>query len=589
MPRSPLQTAQHLAAAGRLTEAESACRQALRARPGDAQLLRLLGRITRDTGQTDESVRIFEQLRRARPNDIQLLGELGASLTQANQARQARPLLTQAVQRMPNAAEWHIWLGRCQLQLFDAAAAVVTMRRAIELAPDDADAALQASNALLLGSAPEQAEACARRALEIRPGWRPAMLALAAALHQETRLDEQMAVLREVLGVSPNDPAACSAMAACLRMLGRNAEAIALLEPLASHALTPTLAITLAPVYLAAARAKDARDLIERALRFEPIPAPERSSLCFALGDALRRLGRHDEAFDAYRRANEARPRSFDRARQASMHATLQAAFGEGLAGQPRATLDASRCVFIVGMPRSGTTLVEQIIGAHPRAHGAGEISTLQHALDAACAPYGGPGAEAFARLTAADLDRGAQLYLDAVDALAPGALRITDKMPHNFQVLGLIERMLPGSRVIACTRSPLDNCLSLYFTQLSLRHAYASDLADLGWAYAQHLRLMRHWREVCSIPILDVRYEEVVADLDAQARRIIEFVGLDWDDRCLRFYESDRPVTTASVDQVRKPIYTTSVARWKRYEHHLGPLIESLRAEGVEVPKGEE
>jgi len=145
---------------------------------------------------------------------------------------------------------------------------------------------------------------------------------------------------------------------------------------------------------------------------------------------------------------------------------------------------------------------------------------------------------------------------------------------------------MLPGARVIYCVRHPVDNCLSLYFTQLSGWHSYSNDPADLAWAYAEHQRLMAHWRSVCAMPILDVRYEEMVGDTEAMARRVIEFVGLEWDERCLRFYESDRPVTTASVEQVRRPIYKTSVARWKHYEKHLGPLIGELREHGVEIPK---
>ena len=134
--------------------------------------------------------------------------------------------------------------------------------------------------------------------------------------------------------------------------------------------------------------------------------------------------------------------------------------------------------------------------------------------------------------------------------------------MPHNFEMLGLIDRMLPGARVIHCTRHPIDNCLSLYFTQLSAFHNYATNLEDLAHAYSLYRQLMAHWKAICTLPMLEVSYEDMVARTEANARRIIEFAGLDWDDRCLRFYETDHVVTTASVEQVRQPIYTTSVAR---------------------------
>ncbi len=594
MPRSLLQTAQHLAIIGKLADAERACRQALRAKPNDPQTLRLLGRLTRQTGKAAESVRVLQELVRARPNDLQLLGELGASLTEANMAQQAIPILRRAVQAMPKAAEWQVWLGRAHLKLFETTAALPILREAMALAPDDPEAALQTANALLLVSDGTEAEVCARRALALKPGWIPAMTALAAALAKQSRLDEQMAVLREILALTPPggspQAATLAGLAKCLRALNRRDEALALLEPLVARQLSPELAHTLAPLYLAQRQPDKARELLERALALEPMPVPVRASLQFALGEALRQLNRHDDAFLAFQRGNDAYPRTFNREHKARAYETLREIFdASAMRDAPRATIDASRCVFIVGMPRSGTTLVEQIIDAHPRAHGCGELTELQHAIAAVCAHLGRPAPECFTELTTDALNKGAQHYLDAVTPLAPDAARLTDKMPHNFEMLGMIDRMLPGSRVISCSRHPVDNCLSLYFTQLSAWHAYTNNLSDLAWAYAQHLTLMEHWKRVCTLPILEVRYEDMVADTEANARRIIEFVGLEWDDRCLRFYESDRPVTTASVDQVRKPIYTTSVARWRRYEHHLGPLIESLRAEGVEVPEGGE
>ena len=154
--------------------------------------------------------------------------------------------------------------------------------------------------------------------------------------------------------------------------------------------------------------------------------------------------------------------------------------------------------------------------------------------------------------------------------------------MPHNFEQLGLINLLFPDARVIHCARNPIDTCVSCYVTQFSIAHTYSCDLAHLGHAYGEYHRLMKHWRSALDIPMLDVVYEELVADPDAGARRIVEFLGLPWDDACLRFYEAERAVSTASVDQVRKPVYTSSVSRWKRYERRLGPLLAALRQCGV-------
>ena len=158
--------------------------------------------------------------------------------------------------------------------------------------------------------------------------------------------------------------------------------------------------------------------------------------------------------------------------------------------------------------------------------------------------------------------------------------------MPHNFERLGLINLLFPNARVIHCSRNPLDTCLSCYTIQLGLAHTYANDLTLLGHAYAQYHRLMAHWRTTLDIPMLEVVYEDVVADTETLARRIVEFVGLPWHDDCLRFYEAKRTVVTASVDQVRQPIYTSSVNRWKRYDRHLNPLRQSLISNGVPLPE---
>ncbi|VAX41183.1 TPR domain protein [hydrothermal vent metagenome] len=589
MPRPPLQQAIHLANAGKLHDAEAVCRQALKQKPGNPQALRLLGQLTRQTGKAAESVQLFQQLGRARPNDLQLLGELGASLAAANQPNLALPVLRRAIQAMPKAVEWQLWLGRCHLRRFDTPAALAVLDAAHKAAPDNTEITLELARARLLAAEPIEAETLLRGLLEHEPASLPALLALAGSLEQQHRLDEQITILRTILEIDPDSTTAITGLAKCLRAKGDDDEAAAILEPLAvgvlSPANAPAVAFALAPIYRDQGRLDDCKALFDRALALEPLPVPVRASLTFGLADTLHRLRRDDEAFAAYRYANDALPRTFSREHKERMYDDIRRAFdADTLRNSPLATLDASRCLFIVGMPRSGTSLVEQILDAHPLVFGAGELNDLQHAITHACSSFGGPGVRCFESLTTDALNAGAKHYLDALTHRAPEAARITDKMPHNFEMLGLVNRMLPGARVIHCTRHPIDNCLSLYFTQLSAFHSYATNLEDLGTAYSLYRELMQHWKAACALPMIEVSYEDMVADTETNARRIIEFAGLDWDDRCLRFYETDHAVTTASVEQVRQPIYTTSVARWKRYEHHLGPLIESLRKGGVDL-----
>jgi hypothetical protein len=235
-------------------------------------------------------------------------------------------------------------------------------------------------------------------------------------------------------------------------------------------------------------------------------------------------------------------------------------------------------------MPRSGTTLVEQILASHPRVHGAGELKgileiahlvTTQHPS----APY----PVCLSGSTEKELRQYAAAYLDELGRSSADALRVVDKMPRNFLHLGLVQTLFPRARVIHLRRDPLDTCLSIYFHNFSNAFPYACDLGSLGRYYRRYTGLMQHWREVLTISVMEIRYESLVNNPEDEIRRLLDFCGLDWDTACLRFYETGRDIDTPSYRQVRKPVYRNSVSRWKKYEAHLGPLREAL---GTPVPQ---
>ncbi len=586
MPNPQLQHTIQLMHAGQLPEAEQACRSAIQANPGDIQAVHLLGQITRQIGKAPESVQIFQHLRQARPADPELIGELGASLTAANQHAHALPLLTQAVEQMPTAVHWKIWLGKCQLKLFNTTAAVKVLEDAHADEPDNLEVLFHLANALLTSGRPTNAEPLIRRFLKHNPDSIPAQITLANILESQNHLDEAVEVCEAILKKDPKFDAALGTLARCLRAEGKYTEALAILEPIIAQHPTANQALAVAPLYLADKRFEESKALFEQVLKEANLPDPIRASLTSGLAQAYQGLKDYDNAFRAFKRSNEYYPKTFKRDHRLRLYKEIRDSFSPDiLKTGPRATIDASKCIFIVGMPRSGTSLVEQVLDAHPRVFGAGELTDLASTVTDLAEEMQGQPPSCLRELTQDLLNKGGQQYLDRVTALAPEADFIIDKLPHNFEMLGFIHRALPGATVIHCTRNPIDNCLSCFFTQLSTRHNYSTDLANLAWAYGQYVKLMDYWQTTCNLPALDVQYEDMVADLETQARRIITSVGLEWDDRCLRFYETKRAVTTASVDQVRKPIYTSSVSRWKRYEQHLTPLIESLRTAGVQLP----
>jgi hypothetical protein len=238
----------------------------------------------------------------------------------------------------------------------------------------------------------------------------------------------------------------------------------------------------------------------------------------------------------------------------------------------------SDRPIFIVGMPRSGTTLVEQILSAHPQVHGAGEIPILPNWLAASRGQGGAPYPDWGLTMTGADCANIGQIYLDALPAVPPPKTRITDKWVDNFEHLGLIHACLPNAVIIHCQRDPRDTCLSAFGIRFIEGQPYSYDLAELGRFWRAYDRLMAHWRAV--LPpgrMLEAPYEAVVEDVEGWARRLIAHCGLEWDDACLRFYESGRQVYSASFAQVRRPIYTASVGRWRPFARHLGPLLDAL------------
>ncbi len=585
-PDPRLQQAAALLRSRKPADAMALCRQVFAETPDAAEAAMLLARIARDTGRADEGVRVLEAARRAGAAHPALEPELAASLVAANRAHEALPILQRIVAARPDVAPAHFWLGQAYLKLWRPAEGLRHLERALQLQPKNTQALFAIGAGLLSIGRPSAAEARLRQFLAAHPDSTPGLQALASALDYQNRADEAEELYRRVLARAPGYPPALTGLARVLQARGDAEGALALLSPaVGAGRADPALAAAYAGLCVAAGKAETARPVLDAALAEERIPPQAESVLRFAMARIEEAARHHDAAFEQFRRANDLFPRTFNRDSLRRFTDELIAAFSaRALDSLPRASNRSERPVIVCGMPRSGTTLVEQIIASHPDAFGAGELIHLRAAFGEIVGKLPGRSLANLNALAPEQLDAGAESYLNALAEINADAARVVDKMPRNYEVLGLVPLMLPGARIIHCSRDPMDTCVSCYTTQLSPVHGFSNHLDDLGFAYGEYRRLMDHWRTLPGLRMLEVSYEELVADTEAGARRIIDFIGLPWDDRCLRFYENARVVSTASVDQVRRPIYTSSVARWRRYERHLGPLRQALREAGIEA-----
>lgn len=459
--------------------------------------------------------------------------------------------------------------------------AIAQARQLIRQAPDRGETYMVLSAALLgLGDAAGARQAAAD-GLRVRPGNAALLYALSRAYLRLNRLPEAERAIDSALAQRPAEGAFLSAKADILLSKAEPQAAYDLLSAAPGPGF-PGLVSALARAASQIGRHSEAIDHLRRALSDEGLSAAARSNLLYDLGETLDAVGEYDSAFVTFREANDLKRYPYDAdAESRAIDAMIRAWTPAVIAALPRAKKDP-RPAFIVGFWRSGTTLVEQTLSSHPRVFGAGELDYLPRAADGLRDPRF-PSAEPMiadpARLTRSVVERVSRGYLGLLRTLDKSAARVTDKMPTNFLHLGIIATALPGAPVIHCLRDPVDTCLSCYFNMRG-NMTYAHDLADLGRFYRDYQRLIAHWKSVLDLPVLDVRYEEFVGAQEATARRMVAFLGLDWDDACLRPHENARVAMTRSMDQVRKPMYSSSVARWRRYERHLGPLLSALGRE---------
>jgi tetratricopeptide (TPR) repeat protein len=556
-------------------------RQALALDPDSADALSNLATALHVIGKIDEAVIHYGEAVAREPEFAEAHYGMGACLHAQRRSEEAVAAFRRSLSIDPDYLEALCGLGAAQQELKHPAEAAAAFERALVLAPDLADAHYGLGLALTALHRDESAVASFERAIALRPGFAEANNNLGLALQALDRYDEALTQFDRALALRNDYSEAFVNRGKALSELGRPDEAVRACErafqidprPSNCHALAMARKITQDDPCLAA--------LEDLASRLPTLRIEEQIVVHFALGKACTDLEQRAKGFDHILAANALKrsQTSYDEKATLATIAAIGEAFAPdftrllGGAGDP-----SPRPLFIVGMPRSGSTLVEQILASHPDVSAGGErldfsAATAAIDLDPSSADF----PHQVRTLDRARLRRLGEAYVErTARSAAPEAMRITDKLPANFILAGLIHLALPNARILHTRRRPLDTCLSCFSTNFEQPFAY--DLAELGRYYRAYAKLMTHWHEVLPPGVmLDVNYEDVVDDLEGQARRIVAHCGLEWSDRCLAFHEAQRPVKTASVQQVRRQIYRSSVGRWRPSDDVLRPLLLAL------------
>ncbi len=530
---------------GDWTAAEAICRELLDENPAQLQALVLMGRMSRLQGALDEAAGFLKTAYGLAPDFPQILSELGYLALTQDDFGVAIEKFKRLTEIRPQLADAQFNLGHAFEKTGEYANALVHYRQALSLnITRPAELHARIGSVLTFKGSEEEAKSEFDRALQIESENTPAIFGLGLIQMAYGDFAEARQKFRPAMELDPDFVEVYQQLADSKKFAN-----------------------------------EDDPDLVtmNRILEDPDRPEYSREKLHYALGKANNDLKQYSAAFAHFNEANilkRKRVRHYDPNGFTQRVDNIVTVFSKALLTQPPIEPNESDLpLLIVGMPRSGTTLVEQILSSHPKISGGGEL-TYFSAVARKCFKDFPKDVTAISQTTMETICSG---YLDTLKAKSDQSIRVTDKLPGNFVYLGLIRMLFPNARIIHCKRNPLDTCLSVFFQDFPTGNDYANDQADIAHYYRQYNRLMNHWNTVLPGEILQINYENVVADVECSARGMLEYLALPWDDACLDFTANQRAVSTLSRWQVRQPIYKGSAGRWRNYRQHIAVLIDAL------------
>ena len=568
---------------GKLEEAIQSYAKALEINPDLTAVYNNLGPVLQKQGRLEEAVQVYHRALEISPDDASTHNNLGNALKQQGRLERAIQAYHRATEINPDYVKAYNNLGLALQKQGELEEAVQAYHRALEISSNDANIYNNLGNVLQEQGKLELSIQAYRFATEINPNYPQAYNNLGNIFRQQDRSEEAIQAYQQAIGIDAGYAEAHGNLGNLLRELGR-------LEP-AIQAYRKVLSInpdTVATHYmLAKTKEHGSYDhevcAMEALLENPSITNLEKVDLYFALGKAFEDLTMYERAFNFFSIGNKTIRGTieYDISQDEDFFKRLMNTFSKPFLDRHSGCgFDDDTPIFILGMPRSGTSLVEQILSSHNKVYGAGELYDLQQAIltsNPKIAYHRFPD-----HLDQLDWNEFAQFGINYVKRLreySHHAYHITDKIPANFLYIGMIKLILPNARVIHCQRNPIDTCLSCFKNRFALGHRFSYNLQELGKYYQLYKQLMSHWNDVLPDYIFHFQYEDLIADQEKQTRLLLEYCGLEWEESCLLFHQTERLVRTMSSLQVRRPLYSDSVGLWRKYEGQLQPLISMLTA----------
>ncbi|PCJ58205.1 MAG: hypothetical protein COA65_08175 [Rhodospirillaceae bacterium] len=581
--QTQFQKALRLHQQGELADAEKIYRQLLGDAPDSTDapdVFHALGVLCQQKGENTEAIRCFKDALTRNPNAVDTCFNLGAVLHQQGKFEDAVRNYQRAIDLEPENTGIAYNLADALLALGRFEEAIAAYRIFLDQAPDTPTAHYNLGLALIKSHRFEEAIAAYRAAIAKRPDFPEALANLGTLLMEVGQPDDALVAYRQAFAQNPGLAEAHYNLGNALMGLGKFEEAeIIFREAIRRWPAFATLHLRLSNLKTFSPGDPDIAAM-ETEFAKPNLDEQQKAIFCFAIGKAHEDCEAYDHAFDYFEKGNALKHASLsfdidkEETRTNRIIATFNKAFLTGQEGQG-ATSDMP--IFILGMPRSGATLIEQILATHSGVYGAGERQELAHHISKLGGASGSEFPETVLNMKGEDFARLGQAYVDAMARLAPNASHITDKWLQNFHHIGLIHLALPNAKIIHATRNPFDICLASYKCYFDGARDFAYDLTELGKSYKLYQRLMNHWHAVLPGRVFDLSYEGLVTDPETHIRRLLDFCALPWEAACLDFHKTERLVPTASVARVRQPMTTSAVRRWRQYEHRLTPLLEAL------------